>query len=84
MHRSGDREPRPVIDVPDHRPRSPLIVVELVLVTVLAPKTAKLAAERRFIVAAAAGLRLHRLNAAAKPYQAFVTATSLAKTLISQ
>jgi hypothetical protein len=37
--------PKPVIELPGERPRSPVIMVEPVLVMVEAPRTAKLSAE---------------------------------------
>lgn len=39
-----DMEPAPVIEVPGERPKSPVMVVAPALVTVEAPRTAKLSA----------------------------------------
>lgn len=52
----------PVIDVPEYSPRSPYSVVEPVFVTVEAPKTAKLCAEPRKVVAEA-GADAHSIAA---------------------
>src|SRR5271157_2787534 len=61
---------KPVIEVPGERPRSPVMVVGPVLVTVEAPRTAKLSAEPSIVPAAArsgASIAPTRLRAIAAP-----------------